>query len=327
MILKTIAKVLSPSGPQARLSILIFHRVLDQPDPLFPGEQDIRRFGEVLSWISKWFQVLPLDEAVTRLQAGTLPACAAAITFDDGYADNATNALPVLQHHEMKATFFVATAFLDGGRMWNDSVVEAVRTSRADVLDLNAEGLGKYDLGSNEQRRIAIGALLANIKYLDPVKRQETVAFVQRCAGGVLPDNLMMTSRQVKQLRQAGMQIGAHTCSHPILAKLSDEEALNEITGSKSVLESLLGEAISLFAYPNGKPGKDYLAKHAAMVRQAGFEAAVSTAYGVSSAATDRYQLPRFSPWDNGRFRYGVRMLSNLRMVQPQDTAMGHQTD
>ena len=327
MILKTIATALSPAGTRARLSILIFHRVLGQPDPLFPGEQDIRRFDEVLSWVSKWFQVLPLDEAVLRLKAGTLPACAAALTFDDGYADNATNALPVLQHHGMAATFFVATAFLDGGRMWNDSVVESVRTCRAKVLDLSDSGMGAYALESNEQRRIAIEALLSQIKYLEPVKRQEAVAFVQKCARGELPDDLMMTSDQVKALRQAGMQIGAHTCSHPILAKLADEEALNEITGSKSVLESLLEEAITLFAYPNGKPGKDYLAKHAAMVRQAGFSAAVSTSHGVSSAATDRYQLPRFSPWDTGQFRYGVRMLSNLRRVQPQVGAMTHQPD
>ena len=327
MILKTIARALSPAGPQARLSILIFHRVLTQPDPLFPGEQDIRRFDEVLSWVSKWFQVLPLDEAVTRLQAGTLPARAAAITFDDGYADNATNALPVLQHHGMTASFFVATSFLDGGRMWNDSVVEAVRTCSAKVLDLDSGGLGAYVLESNEQRRIAIETLLTSIKYLEPVKRQEAVAFVQKCAGGVLPDDLMMTTSQLKQLRSAGMQIGAHTCSHPILAKLCDDEAFKEIADSKSVLESLLGEEITLFAYPNGKPGKDYLPKHAAMVRLAGFEAAVSTAYGASSAATDRFQLPRFSPWDKSRFRYGVRMLSNLRLIQSQDAAPGRHND
>ena len=80
----------------------------------------------------------------------------------------------------------------------------------------------------------------------------------------------------------------------------------------------LLGEPVGLFAYPNGKPGKDYLAKHAQLVRQAGFMAAVSTARGVSSATTDQFQLPRFSPWDTNQLRYGVRMLSNLRLVQPQ---------
>ena len=138
VIFKSIASALSPGGPQARWSILIFHRVLSQPDPLFPGEQDARRFNETLSWVERWFRVLPLDEAVSGLRNGTLPARAAAITFDDGYADNATNALPILQRHKMAATFFIATSFMDGGRMWNDSIIEAVRGCRAKVLPWTA---------------------------------------------------------------------------------------------------------------------------------------------------------------------------------------------
>ncbi|MDO8450867.1 MAG: polysaccharide deacetylase family protein [Rhodoferax sp.] len=309
---------LSPGGTRARLSILIFHRVLSQQDPLFPGEQDVRRFNDVLSWVARWFQVMPLDEAALRLGAGTLPARAAAITFDDGYADNATNALPILERHGMPATFFVATSFLDGGRMWNDSIIESVRAFRGNRLDLSDAGLGAYHLDSIDERRMAIEALLGQIKYLDPNERREAVACVQQSASGALPDDLMMSSKQVLQLRQAGMQIGAHTCSHPILARLSDGDALNEIIGSKAALESLLQEPVSLFAYPNGKPGKDYLAKHALMVQQAGFKAAVSTASGVSSLGSDRFQLPRFSPWDTGRLRYGIRMLANLRNMKPQ---------
>lgn len=318
MILKSIASALSPAGPQARLSILIFHRVLLQQDPLFPGEQDMRRFNEVLSWVARWFQVLPLDEAVSRLGNGTLPARAAAITFDDGYADNATNALPILQRHKMAATFFIATSFVDGGRMWNDSIIEAVRGCRAKVLNLGDAGLGSYVLDTHGQRRIAIEALLGFVKYLDPVKRQEAVASVMQAAGSMLPDDLMMSSGQIKQLRKAGMQIGAHTCRHPILARLCDEDASNEISSSKAALESLLQEPVTLFAYPNGKPGKDYLAKHAAMVQRAGFAAAVSTAPGVSTVGTDRFQLPRFSPWEPGRLRYGARLVANLRSVEPQ---------
>lgn len=318
MVLKSIMGALSPGGRRARLSILIFHRVLSHPDPLFPGEQDVRRFNEVLSWVARWFQVIPLDDAVSRLGIGNLPARAAAITFDDGYADNVTNALPILQRHGLVATFFVATSFLDGGRMWNDSVIESVRAFRGKVLDLSAAGLGTYHLESCDQRRLAIEALLAQIKYLDPVKRRDAVAFVQQSVGRALPDDLMMSSKQVMQLRHTGMQIGAHTCSHPILTRLSDGDALNEILGSKVALESLLQESVGLFAYPNGKPGHDYLAKHALMVRQAGFTAAVTTAPGVSSAATDSYQLPRFSPWDTGRLCYGIRMLANLRTVQSE---------
>ena len=317
MIIRSITSALSPGGAKARLSILIFHRVLSQVDPLFPGEQDIRRFDQVLSWVARWFNVIPLDDAVSRLRAGTLPARAAAVTFDDGYADNATNALPILQRHGMAATFFVATSFLDGGRMWNDSVIESVRAFPGNVLNLSDAGLGTHRLDSNDERRIAIETLLGCIKYLEPARRNEAVAFVQQSVRSALPDDLMMSSKQVMQLRQAGMQIGAHTCTHPILSSLPDEDGLDEIKRSKAVLESLLHEPVSLFAYPNGKPGQDYLAKHVKMVQQAGFAAAVSTSPGVSSAATDLFQLPRFSPWDAAQLRYGVRMLSNLRNVAP----------
>lgn len=321
MILKRIAGALSPGGRHARLSILIFHRVLLQVDPLFPGEQDARRFSEVLSWVARWFQVMPLDEALSRLCTATLPARAAAITFDDGYADNATHALPILRHHGMAATFFIATSFLDGGRMWNDSVIEAVRAFRGKVLDLREVGLGLYCLESYDQRRIAIEALLGQIKYLGQHERQAAVAQLVDAVGGVLPDDLMMRSEQVLALRNAGMQVGAHTCSHPILEKIPDSQALSEITDGKSALESLLGERVSLFAYPNGKPDVDYAARHVAMVRQAGYIGAVSTAPGVAMRETDIYQLPRFTPWDRSRSRYGVRLLANLRHCSPQVTA------
>ena len=321
MILKSIAGALSPGGTQARLSILIFHRVLSQADPLFPGEQDARRFDEVLSWIARWFQVIPLDEAVSRLGTGTLPPRAAAITFDDGYADNAINAMPILLRHGMSATFFIATSFLDGGRMWNDSVIEAVRVFHGKALDLSDAGLGVHCLESHEQRRVAIESLLCHIKYLGPRERQDAVAQVIDIAGRGLPDDLMMRSEQVLALRNAGMQIGAHTCSHPILEKIPDEQALPEISNSKIVLESLLGQSVSLFAYPNGKPDMDYSAKHVAMVRQAGFVAAFSTAPGVAMQTGDVHQLPRFTPWDRTRSRYGIRLLTNLRRSAPQAVA------
>jgi peptidoglycan/xylan/chitin deacetylase (PgdA/CDA1 family) len=248
---------------------------------------------------------------------------AAAITFDDGYADNATNALPILQRNGMTATFFVATSFLDGGRMWNDSVIEVVRGFRGKLLDLSDAGLGSHSLDSHEQRRIAIESLLGQIKYLGPRERQEAIAQVIDIAGagGTLPDNLMMRSEQVLELRNAGMQIGAHTCSHPILEKIPDSQALSEIENCKSVLESLLGESVPLFAYPNGKPDVDYSARHVAMVRQAGYVAAVSTAPGAAMQTSDIYQLPRFTPWDRTRSRYGVRLLANLRRSAPQAVA------
>ncbi len=315
MMLRPLLRLASPGGTNARLSTLIFHRVLPRPDPLFPEEMDAARFAQVCGWLAAWFNVLPLDAAVRRLDEGSLPPRALAITFDDGYADNHDVALPILARHRLPATFFVATGFLDGGRMWNDTVIESIRhcdRPRLDLAALGIDGLGTQPLGDAAARRAAIDRVLKAIKYR-PI--DERLALTRRLAAlaGVRPsDHLMMRSEQVRALHRAGMQIGAHTVSHPILAKLPDDLARAEIFHSKQRLESLLDAPVPLFAYPNGKPGEDYDARSVAIARAAGFSAAVTTAKGVADQRTDRFQLPRFTPWDRSRSRFGARMVDNL---------------
>lgn len=296
-MLSSILKWTSPAGEGGRLSVLIFHRVLAQPDPLFPDEVDATRFNLICEWLKEWFYVLPLDQAVARLQSGTLPERAACITFDDGYADNYHVALPILQRHGLTATFFIATGFLDGGRMWNDTIIETVR-SRKDM--------------SIADRQAAIATHINAIKYRSVADRVAETEQLARSAGAQLPTNLMMTSAEVKAMRKAGMQIGAHTVSHPILARLTVEQTHQEISDSKQFLEDLLGERIGLFAYPNGKPGEDYSPQTVEVVRSLGFDAAVSTQWGASRMGDDLLQIKRFTPWDKSRMRFGLRLLRNL---------------
>ncbi len=312
---KPLLGFLSPAGASARLSILIFHRVLAQPDPLFPNEIDHTRFDAICGWLRAWFNVLPLDQAVQRLRDGHLPARAAAITFDDGYADNCEIALPVLSRHGLSATFFVATAFLDGGRMWNDTVIEAVRRATVDVLDLHGlpcAAPGRIALDTVPARRAAIGAVIDAVKYLEPTQREAMVQRIAERCRAALPADLMMSSEQVRTLHRAGMQIGAHTATHPILARLSAEQARHEIASGKQALESLLGQRVGLFAYPNGKPGQDYAPANVALVRELGFDAAVSTAPGAARQKSDLFQIPRFTPWDRSRLGFGARLVRNL---------------
>ncbi len=313
MMFKPVLRLMSPAGANARLSVLIFHRVLREPDALFPDEMDARRFDELCGWLASWFNVLPLDKAVVQLKAGTLPARAACITFDDGYADNYHVAMPILQSHGLKATFFIATGFLDGGRMWNDLVIESVRACSLPVLDLSTLGLGLHTLDSFDYRRATIAALIGQIKYRSIEERIAITGQIASLAHVPPPQNLMMTSQEVKAMHRAGMQIGAHTKSHPILARLSDEQARDEIQGSKLFLEKLLGERVSLFAYPNGKPAEDYTPQSVEVVRSLDFDAAVSTQWGASRWGSDPFQIRRFTPWDRGRLRFGARLLSNLR--------------
>ena len=119
----------------------------------------------------------------------------------------------------------------------------------------------------------------------------------------------MMSPVQVRRLHEAGMEIGAHTINHPILASLDEPQARAEIVGCKRQLEEVTGAPVTLFAYPNGKPDKDYGPRDVALVREAGYLAAVSTINGIAHRASDLFQLPRYGPWDRNAHRLGVRLL------------------
>ncbi|MYM67267.1 polysaccharide deacetylase family protein [Pseudoduganella sp. FT55W] len=275
-----------------RLSILIYHRVLPRPDPLLPSLPDARRFDRHMAILQRCFNVLPMAAALRGLQQQCLPPRAAIITFDDGYADNATCALPILQQHGLHATFFIASGYLDGGQMWNDDVIAHARRG-----------------GMPPQ---ALDQLLLQLKYLPFEVRLRAARALAPPRNG----DLMMTTAQVQALAAAGMTIGAHTHRHPILAAVPDDEALADIRQGKAVLEALIQAPVTTFAYPNGRPGADYRQRHVEMVREAGFEAAFSTVPGVAYAGSDVHQLPRFTPWEPDRLRFLVRLLLQRRVAR-----------
>ena len=303
--------LLSPAGTRARLSILIYHRVRETVDNLRTGELDRHGFDWQMGLLARHFHVLPLSEACKRLAQGSLPARAACITFDDGYADNESVALPILYRHGLTATFFVATQFLNGGRMWNDTVIEWVRRVNAEELDLSDFGLGVVRPTDIQSRRDMIKGIIAAIKYLEPEARAARVSSLVERAPVSLPTNLMMTTVQLRNLAQAGMEIGGHTHSHPILASLDDVRARREIEAGKGYLEEITGVPVRLFAYPNGKPGTDYRRRDRDLVKSLGFEAAVSTQWGAADRDSDLFQLPRFTPWHGSAHRFHLALLRN----------------
>lgn len=265
-----------------------------------------------MRFVASSFRVMTLGEAVRRLERNALPRRALVVTFDDGYADNAAVALPVLKRCGVVATFFVSTGFLNGGRMWNDSVIECIRASPRQSVDLGSFGLKQLPLSGRSERRSVIDLLLPKLKYLGIDDRQEAVARLQQLTGVErLPTDLMMTSEQVQTLHQAGMEIGAHTVRHPILTTLNPDEAAHEILEGKKTLEAIVQAPVDTIAYPNGKPGHDYDESHVALVQRLGFRAAVSTAPGVAQFGSDVFQLPRFTPWGTSMAVWAARLAAN----------------
>jgi peptidoglycan/xylan/chitin deacetylase (PgdA/CDA1 family) len=312
-----LASILSPGGKRGRLTIVMYHRVLEQPDPLSPYTPTVDVFNCHMETLASGFNVLPLSEAIERLVKRSLPPRAACITFDDGYRDNFTVASPVMQRYGLPSTIFVSTGFLDGGRMWNDSVIEAVRNAPGPKLDSQSLELGVHPIATDAERAKTIDNLLEQLKYLPFAQRLARVTELCGLVGANLPNNLMMSTAEVIAARSTNIEIGAHTVNHPILTQIDDQQARNEMAESKARLEQILKEKITLFAYPNGRPDQDYATRHAQMVKDAGFKMAVSTASGAASAGSDLYQLPRYAPWDKLKSRLQVRLLQNIWRPAP----------
>jgi peptidoglycan/xylan/chitin deacetylase (PgdA/CDA1 family) len=303
----------SRGGRHGRLLAFFFHRVLEKPDPMMPGEPDARRFDRMLSWIGEQFRVLPPLAACEQLSAGRLPARAAIISFDDGYRDNHDVALPILKRHGMPAAFFIATGYLGDGVQFNDRLVEAFRELRADAFDAQGLGLGTLPTATPEAKLRALERVREAIKYLEPAARSEAVERVEKACGAAAAvqrrPRIMMTPEEVKALAANGMEIGGHTVTHPILRSVDDATAAAEIRSGREALASVLDRPPTLFAYPNGRPGRDFDRRHAEMAREAGFAYAFSTERGVATAATDPMMLPRFMPWDTERWRFELQAL------------------
>jgi peptidoglycan/xylan/chitin deacetylase (PgdA/CDA1 family) len=314
-LLRSAGSLTAPGGRRGSLLVLIYHRVLPRADALLASEPDAATFAAQMDLVASLCRVLPLSEGVERLLAGTLPARAACITLDDGYANNLTVAAPILAQRRLPATVFVATGFIRGGCMWNDVVIESVRRAGA-ALDLGRLGLREYGCEDERARRAALEEILGALRYRSRAERDAAAAAIAEQVGCVPPDDLMMSEPQIRQLRSFGIAVGAHTMTHPILARTDPQSAREEVLGSKRALEDITGEPVLSFAYPNGRPGRDYDASHVELVRRGGFTVAVSTAWGAAGRAVDRLQVPRALPWDRSPLRFGARLLTTYRQQQ-----------
>jgi peptidoglycan/xylan/chitin deacetylase (PgdA/CDA1 family) len=212
------------------VAILLYHSVSESPSEL------LRRFTvapaafraqlEVVA--DSGVDVLTVSDYVARRDARALPARTAVITFDDGFADFATDALPVLTHLGLPSTLYVTTGFLAG---------------------------------------------------------------CPAAPAAARPPDPMLHWSQLGELAAQGVEIGAHSHTHPHLDTLSRRTAREEIVTSKTLLEEALGQSVDSFAYPNGYSSRAVRA----LAREAGFDSACAVRNALSSPGDDRFALARLT--------------------------------
>lgn len=307
-MLHSILKIAGQLLSRGKLSILIYHQVVAEFDPMRPNEPTAEVFDWQMALLARYFTPLSLTDAVQRLASGTLPANAVCVTFDDGYLNNLSVAQPILAKYNIPATVYVATAFRSGDNMWNDRIQDL-------CADLNRTELKTTEqvmpLGDWQSRISAAHQLLKKLKYLPVVERLQAVDELYQLNQATEYPARMMNDTELQQLAALGITIGAHTHNHPILKSLDAKAQQTEIELSKSLLEQILQQPIEHFAYPNGVEGRDFDDVAVQWVAAAGFKSAVMTNWGYSTAATLPLRLKRFTPWDQHPLKFHLRLVKN----------------
>lgn len=255
-------------------------------------------FESQLRFIRRCYTVVPLGDLVDRIHAGrALPRRAVAITFDDGYRDNYTHAYRLLHAAGLPATFYVTTGAIDGGPpLWTAKLRYMVRTTAREEIVLPELLGGLTAITGPADRQTVFTRLIVALKGVPSRRREELVeelAGVFAVTDFTPLADIMMTWRELREMNDNGMTIGAHTISHPNLPRTEIEEMRREIGGSREAIAAQLGAPVPHFSYPNGRGSAHVNDTVRAVVRRAGFRSAVTSLAGCIQLGADPWGLRR----------------------------------
>jgi len=275
--------------------ILVYHRVTDLPsDPELLAVSP-ENFRLHMQFLKQQFHILRFEEDWSHLKEP-----AVVVTFDDGYADNILEALPILEEVGVPATFFVSTGHIGTYKEFWWHRLEAMLLRDGEFpsgFTLDDARYGRtWNTGSSEQRKALYNTLSGLMLKTAPEQREDWLNQLKKWSG---PGNEVknihrsMSRAEIKTLAASPWAtIGAHTVTHSVLSALSEEQQRKEIFTSKKDLEEMAGKEITTFSYPFGRK-IDYDRISVRLCREAGFVKAASNFPGQIHRWTDPFQLPR----------------------------------
>ena len=297
-------RVVGASWGLRRLTVLCYHRIGDADAPgfdVYSGTMSATpdAFPAQLDLVADRFNVVAMDRLVAWLKGTTdLPKRPAVITFDDGYADNSTFALPALRERGLPATIFLTTSLIGSGdASWWDRLAYGFHHTA--VTDVEIPTLGSVQWSSDDERDRLVEQMIQAIKTLPESDKLAAIDETLE-ALGVDPapgtfDGLFLTWDQVREMEAAGFTAAAHTMTHPVLTRLDQDDATAEIVGSVDRVAEEVGRPVDAFAYPNGMPG-DYDEVAFRALAGAGIGAAFTLSPGptrATEAAADPLRIRR----------------------------------
>lgn len=278
--------------------IIAYHRICET-DSLNDQElvsANCEDFEKQIIHIKEKYSAISFEQLIDHLSTGTKPPKdAVIITFDDGFADNYLNAFPILEKHQVPATIFISTDYIDTDKtFWFNHLSRLVKLNAGASFTL----AGKAFVVSSalEGQESLLVELLSLMKGKPNKTRLELLLELSK----QLPESelcdplaLPMTWDNVREMNKSVIEFGSHTATHPILSQLTEEELEHEIVNSKTQLEKQLGKQIQTISYPEGMEYA-YNNKVIDMVTRAGYDLGCSYIPGVNKLGSlETFQLKR----------------------------------
>lgn len=288
--LRPLSRLLFPGA-----AVLGYHRVADTAwDPLGLAVRP-DHFAAHIEAVTVHRTIVSLGELVEFQAEGRPLDRYAALTFDDGYRDFKSTALPILEDRGVKATVFISTGYI-GGNFWWDEIASllapAVSSPTSLAIDVGAGGQWRYDgLESPGPRAAAARNICDQLVCSHSQDIQHVIQQLSTWAGvDPKPGHGAMTASDLAALaRHPGIQIGAHTVSHGCLGSLDEAEQRREIGQSRQDLEAVAGVDVAVFSYPNGS----FSSVTPGLMKPLGFSCACTSREGLFGRCTDPYRVPR----------------------------------
>jgi peptidoglycan/xylan/chitin deacetylase (PgdA/CDA1 family) len=283
----------------AVLTVLNYHRVDDVSrsgfDTFIPNVSvSSENFARQMDYVKRHYNVISCEDLnAFRNGEQDLPPYPMLITFDDGYYDNYSNAYPILKARNLPAIIFLATDYIEKGApfFW-DYVAYCFYHTQKTSAELPLLGLVSW---TNFSERNAIVFHWINlVKRLSDHDKKRVVSELAAILDVKVPDdafaNLYANWDQIREMNRNGIEMGAHTVSHPILTRIPLSQAEDELLRSKQKIEEEIGKPVGSFAYPNGGVD-DFSPDVVSLVKKMGFELAFTLVNG-----TTRYKDVRTNP-------------------------------
>ncbi len=244
-------------------------------------------FERHAAWLKAHSTPMTVSAAVDSLKGSWSGPPRVCITFDDGYADNAEIAAPILDRHRLVATFFVVTGFIESGApLWYDRASAHWRRTGPESCTKALAQTGQHASAPRAESE-----WMEALKGLEPAARSSVLRELDRIGNPITDPDLYrpMQSQQARRLAEAGHEIGSHTDTHPLLPQLDNNALASELSQSRRKLANWLGTPVRGLCYPNG--GHDERVERAAL--SAGYGYACTTRPGVNRAGGPVMRLRR----------------------------------